>query len=58
MGEAKTQITDSGLQFGGAFPYGATDDWQVAQQYPLPGEQVAPGTYVYLFVKSPADPCP
>jgi eukaryotic-like serine/threonine-protein kinase len=58
LGEAKSQITAAGLQFGGAFPYEATDDWQVAQQYPLPGEQVAPGTYVYLFVKSPADPCP
>jgi beta-lactam-binding protein with PASTA domain len=58
LGEAKSQIAAAGLQFGGAFPYEATDDWQVAQQYPLPGEQVAPGTYVYLFVKSPADPCP
>ncbi len=58
LGEAKSQITDAGLQFGGAFPYDATDDWQVAQQYPLPGEQVLPGTYVYVFVKSPTDPCP
>lgn len=58
LGEARTQIEAAGLQFGGAFPYLATDDMQVAQQYPLPGEQVAPGTYVYLFVKSPADPCP
>ena len=40
------------------FSYEATDDWQVAQQYPLPGDQVPPGTYVYLFVKSPADTCP
>jgi eukaryotic-like serine/threonine-protein kinase len=58
LGEAKTQIADSGLLFGGAFPYDATDDWQVAQQYPLPGEAAAPGTYVYVFVKSPAEPCP
>lgn len=58
LGEAKSQIAAAGLQFGGAFPYEATDDWQVAQQYPLPGEQVPPGTYVYLFVKSPADSCP
>ena len=58
LGEAKTQIADSGLLFGGAFPYEATDDWQVAQQYPLPGDPAAPGTYVYVFVKSPAEPCP
>ena len=58
LGEAKAEIAAAGLQFGGAFPYEATDDWQVAQQYPLPGEQVAPGTYVYVFVKSPSDPCP
>ena len=58
LGEAKAQILEAGLQFGGAFPYDATDDWQVAQQYPLPGELVPPGTYVYLFVKSPADSCP
>ena len=58
LGEAKAEIAAAGLQFGGAFPYEATDDWQVAQQYPLPGEQVAPGSYVYVFVKSPSDPCP
>jgi serine/threonine-protein kinase len=58
LGEARTQIEAAELQLGGAFPYDATDDWQVAQQYPLPGEQVAPGTYVYLLVKSPSDPCP
>jgi beta-lactam-binding protein with PASTA domain len=58
LGEAKAQIAAAGLQFGGAFPYEATDDWQVAQQYPVAGTQVEPGTYVYLYVKAPADVCP
>jgi beta-lactam-binding protein with PASTA domain len=58
LGEAKTQIIEAGLQVGSVFPYEAMDDWQVAQQYPLPGEQVPPGSYVDLLVKSPADPCP
>jgi beta-lactam-binding protein with PASTA domain len=58
LGEAKNEIALAGLQFRGAFPYEADDTWQVAQQYPLAGEQVPPGTYVDLFVKSPADPCP
>ncbi len=58
LGEAKTQIADIGLQLGVWFPNEATDDWQVAQQFPLAGAQVPPGTYVYLFVKPPADPCP
>ena len=58
LGEARTQLEAAGLQFGGAFPYGAADDWQVAQQYPLAGELVQPGTYVYLLVKPPDQPCP
>ena len=61
LSEAKTQIADAGLQLGYFFPVDSTinqDDWQVAQQFPLAGTQVPPGTYVYLFVKSPADPCP
>ena len=58
LGEARTQILAAGLQVGSVFPYEAADDWTVAQQYPLPGEEVPPGTYVDLLVKSPADPCP
>ena len=61
LGEAKTQIVAAGLQVGTIFPSSTgepADDWQVAQQYPAPGEQVPPGTYVDLLVKSPTDPCP
>jgi len=61
LGEAKTEIAAAGLQLGYFFPLDPSinqDDWQVAQQFPLAGDQVQPGTYVYLFVKSPSDPCP
>jgi hypothetical protein len=30
----------------------------VAQQYPLPGEQVPPGTHVDLLAKGPTEACP
>jgi hypothetical protein len=55
----KSQILAAGLQVGSVFPYEAQDtDWVVAQQYPLPGEEVPPGTKVDLLAKSPTDPCP
>jgi beta-lactam-binding protein with PASTA domain len=61
LGEAKAQIIAADLQVGDTLagsPGEPADDWQVAQQYPAPGEQVQPGTYVDLLVKAPADPCP
>jgi hypothetical protein len=58
LGSVKAQIIAVDLQLGSVFPYEATDDWLVSQQYPLPGEQVAPGTKVDLLAKSPLDTCP
>jgi beta-lactam-binding protein with PASTA domain len=59
LGQVKAAILAAGLQVGSVFPYEAQDaDWVVAQQYPLPGEAVPPGTRVDLLAKSPADTCP
>jgi beta-lactam-binding protein with PASTA domain len=59
LGTVKSQILAAGLNVGSVFPYEAQDtDWVVAQQYPLPGEQVPPGTEVDLLAKGPTDTCP
>lgn len=59
LGEAKAQIVAADLQVGRIDPeQNAPDDSLVAQQFPAPGEQVQPGTFVDLLVKSPTDPCP
>ncbi|MEP7360517.1 MAG: Stk1 family PASTA domain-containing Ser/Thr kinase [Chloroflexota bacterium] len=60
LGQAAQQITDAGLVVGYVFPSPESGDpnSQVAQQYPPPGTLVAPGSQVYLYVKSAADTCP
>jgi hypothetical protein len=59
LGQVKASIVAAGLQVGSVFPYAAQDaDWVVAEQYPLPGEQVPPGTRVDLLAKGPTDICP
>lgn len=51
LGDVKAQLIALGLSLGSVFPYEAQDSWLVAQQYPLPGEAVPPGTKVDLFAK-------
>jgi beta-lactam-binding protein with PASTA domain len=58
LSQVREQIVAAGLIVGVVFPFEADDSWQVAQQFPAPGEFVPPGTEVDLLVKSPADPCP
>jgi eukaryotic-like serine/threonine-protein kinase len=58
VGPVKQQIVDADLELGVIWPPEHTDDWLVAIQFPLPGEQVPPGTFVSLFVKDPIEPCP
>jgi eukaryotic-like serine/threonine-protein kinase len=58
LGVAKIQIIEVDLAVGVVFPLEAEDDWQVVSQFPLAGEQVAPGTLVHLLTKAPLEPCP
>ena len=58
VGAVIQQIVDAGLQVGVIWPPEYTDEWLVALQFPLPGEEVAPETFVSLFVKDPIEPCP
>jgi hypothetical protein len=58
LGQTREQIEAANLIMGVVFPYEADDSWQVAQQYPMPGVLVPPGTIVDLLVKSPSDTCP
>jgi serine/threonine-protein kinase len=51
LATVKTLLIDQGLTLGSVFPYEALDSWLVAQQYPLPGELVPPGTQVDLLAK-------
>jgi serine/threonine-protein kinase len=51
LGDVKAQLIALGLALGSVFPYEAQDSWLVAQQYPLPGEAVPPGTRVDLLAK-------
>jgi len=57
LGTAKQNIVNDGLVVGVIFPTEATDDWQVAQQYPAPGDNVPPGTEVHLYVVDPLADC-
>ena len=58
LGTVKAQLIADGLSLGSVFPYEAQDSWLVAQQYPLPGEQVPPGTQVDLLARGPLETCP
>jgi serine/threonine-protein kinase len=57
LGTAKQNIVNDGLKVGVVFPTEATDDWQVAQQFPAPGDEVPPGTEVHLYVVDPLADC-
>ena len=54
---AELSIVNAGLTVGVIFPSEATDNWQVAQQYPAPGDSVPPGTEVHLYVVDPLADC-
>jgi eukaryotic-like serine/threonine-protein kinase len=58
VGTVTGQIVEAGLEVGVIWPPEYTDDWLVAVQDPLAGQQVAQGTRVHLFVKDPIEPCP
>jgi serine/threonine-protein kinase len=51
LATVKTLLIEQNLTLGSVFPYEAQDSWLVAQQYPLPGELVPPGTQVDLLAK-------
>jgi hypothetical protein len=57
LGTAKQNIANDGLVVGVIFPTEADDTWQVAQQDPLPGTLVPPGTLVHLYVVDPLSDC-
>ena len=57
LGTAKQNIVNDGLVVGVIFPTEADDSWQVAQQYPAPGDNVPPGTEVHLYVVDPLADC-
>jgi beta-lactam-binding protein with PASTA domain len=57
LSTAEENIVNDGLTVGVIFPTQAGLDWQVAQQYPAPGDLVAPGTEVSLYVLDPTADC-
>ncbi|MDQ3938767.1 MAG: PASTA domain-containing protein, partial [Chloroflexota bacterium] len=58
VSEQRALIEEAGLEVGEVWPPEHAEDGFVANQYPLPGTQVAPGTPVLLMVRGPLENCP